>query len=268
MTSFSGSAVVDGNIAYFSRGREVYKVHENKWTELVPCTYDNFGMAVINHVLTSIGGSYKTLFSKSANTNVLLSFHETKTWKQVYPPMPTKRMKPATATIAHHLIVAGGKQDQFEGLGIVEVMDTDNRQWFTASSLPTAVRDPQMTVCGGLIYLSDNKSMVFSATMESLLGTLSTSRPVWCNIKGIPVQSGSTLATLRGHVAAIGGKNEETRTNTIQCYNEATHSWSVVDEMPIPKFDTLVAVLPNELLIVGGSSKRYTGCTVHIGKLY
>ena len=76
----------------------------------------------------------------------------------------------------------------------------------------------------------------------------------WTRLASIPTLEGSSLATLRGRVLAIGGYNDYSgRTGAIHCYDVATNSWSVISEMPTPRYQVLTAVLPsNELVVVGG----------------
>ena len=162
MGSYDGVTVVDGNTAYLSRDYNMYSytVAEDKWTKLPPCKFKQFGLAVVNRKLTSIGGRYGGWFSDFQPTNILLSFSGS-TWDKVLPPMPTERWSPAAATTPTHLVVAGGQKEVTEILGdslpTVEVLSIDNLQWSTASNLLKALRLPQMTLCGGSFYLSEYK---------------------------------------------------------------------------------------------------------------
>ena len=255
--------MVHGSTAYFSSGHNVYSytVPENKWTKLPQCKYEYFAMAVINDTLTTIGGGHQV-----GATNTLLSLHAS-SWEEVLPPMPTKRQLPAAATTPTHLVVAGGLRGGF--LATVEVLNTETLQWSTASSLPEAVRSlseavrfPQITMCGGCLYIADNTSNIFSCSMEDL--TNSSDRGfVWTRLASIPVERDSTLATLSGHVLAVGGHNKSISTGAIHCYNVATKSWSVIGEMPPPRFRVLTAVLPsNELVVVGGCMSGDYRCSI------
>ena len=180
-------------------------------------------------------GSYKNLLSLSGSS-----------WEEVLPPMPTLRAYPAAANTPTHLVVAGGTLSlTVGGFATVEVLNTETLQWSTASSLPVAVRYPQMTTCGGCLYLADDESNVFSCSVEDLLKSTNSSDggSVWTRLASIPPSKGSTLATLRGRVLAIGGCNN--RTGAIHCYDVATNSWSVIGEMPTPRYRVLTAVLPS-----------------------
>ena len=251
MESSLGAAVVHGSTAYFSNDYDVYSytVPENKWTKLPQCKYKNFATAVINDALTTIGGED----CQWVATNTSLSLSGSK-WEEVLPPMPTEKRIPAAATTPTHLVVAGGLRGDF--LETVEVLNTETLQWSTASSLPEAVRFPQMTTCGGRLYLSGDDNNKFSSCfVEHLLKSTNSSEcgSVWTRLASIPTPRWSRLATLRGHVLAIGGIDGGNATGAIHCYDVATNSWSVIGEMPTPRYLVLTAVLPsNELVVVGG----------------
>ena len=261
MDSLWGAAAVHGNTAYFSEGYVVYS-YTNKWTELPQCKYRNFAMAVLNDAPTTIGGNHR----EEGGTNTLLSLSGS-SWEEILPPMPTKRAYPAAVRAPTHLVVAGGR---LKGeIATVEVLNTETLQWSTASSLPEAVNLPQMTTCGGCLYLADRDSNVFSCSVEDLTYTNSSDGDsMWTRLASIPVEQDSTLATLRGRVLAIGGlDDDDDPTGAIHCYDVATNSWSVIGETPTPRCRVLTAVLPsNELMVVGGFDASGDRCfTLEIG---
>ena len=258
--------MVHGSTAYFSTFNKVYSytVPENKWTKLPPWKRVDFAMAVINDALTTIGG----LDHKCATTNNLFSLSGS-SWEEVLPPMPTKREIPAAANTLTHLVVAGGSKS-FAGkepVATVEVLNTDTLQWFTASSLPQVLPSPQMTTCGGCIYLASSDNKVFSCSVEDLIKSANSSDcSVWTRLASIPASRMSTLATRKGRVLAIGGEDDGNPTGAIHCYDVTTNSWSVISKMPTPRCDVMTAVLPsNELVVVGGrDANRKTMATTEI----
>ena len=259
--------MVHGSTAYFSRRHNVYSytVPENKWTELPQCKYRYFTMAVINDALTTIGG----VNNQWAITNTLLSLSGS-SWEEVLPSMPTKRQHPAVANTPTHLVVAGGRRSRsLANIATIEVLNTETLQWSTASSLPEAVHFPQMTTCGGCLYLADGKSNAFSCSVEDLLKSTNSSDggSVWTRLASIPVEEDYTLATLRGRVLAIGGLDDDgDQTGAIHCYDVPTNSWSVIGEIPTPRSLVLTAVLPsNELMVVGGYGASGDCSTLEIG---
>ena len=275
MDSLDGAAVALGNIAYCSTGYNVYSFElPDKWTKLQQCPHNSFGLAVINEQLTAIGG-----MNESQNiTNILLSFKDGQSgseWEQFLPPMPTARVRPASVTTPTHLIVGGGILGTSlligDPLSTVEVMDIETLQWSTASGLPQVIPYPKMTLCDERLYLSDNNNTLFSCSMEELLQ--SSKEPVstdssnggfmWTRLANIPVRYTSSLVTLGGRVLAITSKDCNGRlTGAIHCYNKTTNSWSIIGEMPTPRYDVLTVVLhTNKLVVVGGHIAILNGCT-------
>ena len=249
MTLRQGTTVVHGSTAYFSRGNCLYSYTENKWTKLPECQYEYFAMAVIDGKLTTIGGDYQGMISNTLSSLCGSS------WKEVLPPMPTNRVLPAAADTPTHLVVAGGRQSLVgRYLTAAEVLNMETRQWSTVSSLPRPVDFPQMTICGGRIYLNDDEGFVFSCSLEDLFKSTNSKDggSVWTRLANI--QAKSSLATLRDHVLAIEGKDgADNPTGAISCYDVDTNSWNVTSEMPTPRSLALAAVLPgNELVVVGG----------------
>ena len=109
MSKAGGAAVVSGNVAYFNyagTGVRAYHVDEDKWTSLPECTRQYFGFAVINSLLTAVGGEKS---SSREPTNTLTSLRKGK-WVEFLPPMSTNRVLPAVVTTDNnnYVIVAGG----------------------------------------------------------------------------------------------------------------------------------------------------------------
>ena len=261
MHSSSGAAVAHGNKAYFSNGHDVYSytVPEDKWTRLQPNPYKHFGLTVIKDQLTTIGGYSPLPHGHGSPTNSLLDLSGNE-WEEHLPPMPTSRMFPAAATTPTHLVVAGGRSKLLGGvLSTVEVLKTETSQWSTASHVPREMGFPEITLCDGCFYLSQTDGTIFSCSVTDLLQSCDPSSTnssdggsVWTTLANIPVEY-SSLATLRGHVLAIGGEDGDNLTGAIHCYDVVTNSWSAICEMPTPRYEALTAVLPsNELVVVGG----------------
>ena len=148
-----GSSAAGTSIAYFSprNSQEIcaYNSDDQTWTALPSLPYPQFTLAVVNNLLTGIGGWC------GSPTNLLLSFigrGTNKTWTKYFPPMPTKRWDAAAACTEKELIVAGGGDDQAGYLTTVEIMNTDTHQWFTADSLPHSLDYASLVVCEDHIY--------------------------------------------------------------------------------------------------------------------
>ena len=273
-------SAVDGSVAYFQPGVSnsvfAYDSINNKWSELPVCPTRGFSLAMVNNLLTAIGGD--TL--KHGVSNILASLTGKK-WTVRFPPMPTKRWLTAVVCSGRSLVVAGGEGEGRKQLSVVEVMNTETLQWFTASSLPHSLCEASATLCGDQVYMlgglseSRQSKSVFTCSLATLLQSfqpqslgaqLKTSslaskpedlkRPkVWHQIADTPVTL-STCASLHERLLAVGGYDSDVKqTTAIHMYNTTTNSWEVISHMTTPRRQCLVAVLRhNEVMIVGGGT--------------
>ena len=267
-------SVVNGSVEYFLAGNVysnfvfAYNSTNNKWTELPKCPNDGFSLAMVNSLLTAIGGQT----SNYEVTNSLLSLTDNK-WTKQFPPMPTKRCVTVVVCSGRSLVVAGGSTGN-KKLSTVEVMDTETLQWFTASSLPHPLHQASATLCGDQVYMlggfdqsgKPSKS-VFTCSLAALLQScqpqslvarlktlsLASRTKVWHQLDDTPYTL-STCASLHGQLLAVGGTDSDgKKTTVIYMYNTTTISREVITHMTTPRCRCLVAVLPhNELMVVGG----------------
>ena len=184
--------------------------------------------------------------------------------------MPTKRYATAAVCSGKSLVVAGGRGRDFKPLHTVEVMGMETLQWSTASSLPFALRYASATICQDRIYLlTGYNNTVLACSMADLLQSCrpqslgarletSTLQEVWHRVADLPVRA-SSCATLCGQLLAVGGSDDsfEDYATAIHQYNPATNFWEVISHMPTARYDTLVAVIPgNKLMVVGGYTRK------------
>ena len=270
-----GAAVVDGNTAYFTPdcSSRVYSYQNipgnEQWSRLPYNPNKTFSLAVIDGLLTSVGGS-----GSRGPTNTLLSLTgegKRKQWSEVFPPMPTPRFSTTCITTEKALVVAGGYAG--DNMATVEVMDINTKQWITVCPLPQKLQSSSAIVCGDSLYLaggtnkgSGSKS-VFTCSLPDLwqpetLGsrirqTLTRSN-VWKEISSLPVTR-STLASFGGHLLAIGGTDDSmTPTTDVYRYDSHTDSWHVISQMKNKRLQCLAVTLPADQLIVVGGYIRYT----------
>ena len=135
----------------------------HNWSALPEAPTHNAPVTVINNRITLIGGRLKTT---NQITNILCTwFEEEDQWKQILPPMPTRRLE---SSVCHHknlLLVTGGvvdsiqeKKGKKEDTIVVKTVDVYNfstKNWTTpeALQLPKPLRSPQVVVFEGNIYL-------------------------------------------------------------------------------------------------------------------
>ena len=248
-------SAMDGSVAYFQPDTSIERENEvfaytfatNKWSELPKCPNFYVSLAVVNSLLTTIGGETPN----NEVTDSLLSLTDNK-WTKQLPPMPTKRGLTAVVCSGRSLVVAGGSTVH-KKLSTVEVMDTETLQWSTASSLPHLLGQATATLCGDQVYMlggfdQNNKQSksVFTCSLaallkpQSLVAQLKTlslaSRPkVWHQLADAPVTL-STCVSLQGQLLAVGGDDSDGKyTTAIHMYNATTNYWEVISHMATPR---------------------------------
>ncbi len=150
-----------------------YEWQKEEWSKLPDCPWWYHTLAVVNGLLTAVGGC-----QFGSHTNTLLSLvgeGSKKKWEKRFPPMPTRRGSTAVLYSGKHLVVIGGKGDNGR-VTTVEVMNTETREWFVASSLPFPLTEATVTIVGDNLYLvggfDENDTMtrsVFTCSLTALL---------------------------------------------------------------------------------------------------
>ena len=245
-----GSATVCGSMAYFGCGTSVhsYNSETEEWSTLPEYPTINFTLAVVNGLVTAVGGrhlpSHAHIF-----TSKLLSLKEEdgeSKWASHFPCMPTKRERTAVVCSGKTLVVAGGVGERRGNplfidieiaVDMVEVMDTATLQWSTVSSLPHPRYQASATICEDRVYLVGGKSRydywktsVFTCSLSALLQSQKND-PIWHTMANLPAKC-STCVTLNEQLLAVGGSRHLISTNNIYSYDTETNSWEVTSHMP------------------------------------
>ena len=251
-----GSSALIGNKVYFNsyENKTVYEFSDNQWHELPLCPNKYFTIVSVDDILTAVGGWWSVTHRYS---NKLYSYINNK-WVKYFPPMPTKKMRPAAvyANMYNTLIVAGGWCDS-KNSPTVEILNIANTQWSSVSSLSAVPTDqPSSTICGDYVYIhprtddDQEKYSVYQCSITQL--TLSQpSSAIWEKIAPLPV-SHSTLVAFNDNLLAVGGEDSNgDRTKDIYQYNMTP--WTVVSQISTPRALCFTVVLPgNKLMVVGG----------------
>ena len=272
MYSINNAVATHNNVLYINDGQIilVYDVSRsaNNWSRLPDCPVSNCSLAVVNNLLTTIGGGSDLL----SVTNKLFSFtgeDGDKSWTEEFPPMPTKRCRSTALCTGTTLIVAGGKETIFSTtLTTVEVMNTETRQWSTAADLPPHMADYgcyiSSTLCGDQ-FIVINDSKVFKCPLTALLQSCTSpsshhasespshikTSVQWNRVADVPERF-STCVSLNGHLIAIPGGDHR---QPVYMYDAVSNSWTIISNMSTRhnRWFCYVAVLPNnQLVVVGG----------------
>ena len=254
---------MEGNIAYFRIGGDsfvyAYDSSNDKWLCIYPeCPCIRFGIAVINGLLTTIGGQQD---GRVIGTLLSLTGEGTnKQWSEKFYAMPTKRLFPGIVRHRTMLIIAGGTSSGLDGdsLTNVEIMNTETLHWATARSLPHPFIDAWLAISGNQVFMlgGNVRKTASKSVLTCTLDELHDKSGKWHTLPKVPVYN-ATCAVVRGQLLAVGGKQslEEAEKNcpVIHAYNPNEKSWAIKCYLKTPRSFCLVAALPNnKLMVVGG----------------
>ena len=247
-------AVINGNTIFFKYfwGKSIfsYNTDHQSWTEFPGCPVSSFSMAVLDNLLTVIGGKnadyapVATLYSYSG-----------KKWVQLFPRMKVERYWTISNTCDSFLIVMGGEGSNRQVLNTVEVLDIGTQQWSFASSLPRPMDSATSAICGDHLYIGGGSQPETAryATVCSLPELIHGQKRVWNIIDDLPYLK-TSLISVDNYLLAVGGKDELNQpTSAVYAFNGLGKKWEKVSEMTTARSSCFAVTLPNnEIMVVGG----------------
>ena len=248
----------------------VYSANEHKWNALeAPVQHNRSAIAVVNNHITLIGG-VDTEADEATNT-LSTWYEEDVWWKQILPPVPTRRGCPAVITHDNLLLVTGGAdEDVSTVLNTTDVLDLTTMKWTTPEglSLPVPLWHHHLALCGEYLYLvGGSKAVEFESLEENSQAwrakwsdVKQTAAPqhsqpqrgVWTQIADPPtlrptaVSCGGTLYTVRG--VTRDGKP----ISTVYTYNTARNQWASVGDLCVGRAGPCAVPLSSTSIFVAG----------------
>ena len=238
------------------------------WSHIdTPVRY--FALITYHSQLVLVGGKeFVGEYKDGPVTNKLWTLTEDDQWRETIPPMTTKRDKVSAVEFADNILVAGGKDDNWRNISIVEVYN--GHHWAEAHCLPRPRCATKSTVLNGQWYLMGGLRQgegVYYASLDSLVASCRPSEKplpsVWKRLPDVPHDHSST-AVLGNRLIAVGGE----ASSSIHAYSPHTQSWVHVGDMPIGFHSTCTAVHPTgDLMVIGGWSDTSLESRVHRASL-
>ena len=187
-------------------------------------------------------------------------------WREILPPMISKRQRASAVEFTSNILVAGGEDEEDDCIGSVEVYD--GHHWAKAQGLPIPCYWMKSAVLNGHWYLmggGEQGEEVYFASLNSLLASCPYNEkplPLWRTLHDAPNEWSST-AVLTNRLIAVGGRGfGVSPSSSIYAYHpHSPHSqpWVHVGDMPVGLSCTCSAVLPTgDLMVIGGWSSSST----------
>lgn len=253
---YVGGATVSGNKRDEAR-LYVYTPATDAWEVLDTPVY-HFALTTYRSQLILVGGWE---YTSGLPTNKLWTLSEHGQWQETLPPLPTPLPAPGSSAVSHgdYLLVIGVDYP----LSNNKVYVYDGHQLETAQHPPQLLYFVTSTIFNGHWYLMGGtdselslpqKTCVYSASLDSLIASCRTSRPlsVWKKIQSIP--TGFCHPAVFGNMlVSVGGLNSAT--TSLCVYTSFTQSWVHIGDAPITMTvatPCAVALPSNQLMVVNG----------------
>jgi len=261
-----GSATASDSKCYFvsenSNEVRMYDVEKDDWFVLRQCPYNNSALAVVNGLLTAIGGERGEPSTAAYEfTNSLYSLSNRR-WIEKLPPMKmdpalgvnSKKNNPAVVQSGSSLIVIGGRTESMPQ-SRVDILNTETLEWSDAAELPRTSSVPSAAICGDEIYVMNGDGWgrwVWQCFLDELMGVSKPAGSVWSEVANAPHEY-ATCASLCGQLVAIGDRNDSP---SIKAYDSAKDSWYEIGKLAIGCSCPLIAQLSEDTLVVVGGKRR------------
>ncbi|GMQ78165.1 MAG: hypothetical protein BMS9Abin02_0664 [Anaerolineae bacterium] len=156
----------------------------------------------------------------------------------------------AVVTIGLDLYQIGGEVEA--GIvSLVDVFDTNNHEWRSAASKPTAVTDATAAVLFGEIYVPGGRLADENPT--SVVEVYSPANDAWRQITPLPKPLAGALALTDGGLLYVfGGWDGQEFVADSYVYDPGTDEWQELPPMKSARANAAGAALVNQLFIVGG----------------
>ena len=279
MTFYPQAVVLNGKV-YLGGGRAddmdlstvvtCYDIERNQWSALPRYVYEFFAMATINSELMLIGG--RSLFTTNTSRGIGVWNESLHKWTPEISVLLTAR--DAATAIAYDdrwLIVVGGRDDAYQSLSKVDIVDVmDNYRLYPGAPLPqhahkmtAAVVGSTLVLLGGFDDVNSLNNRVFSVKLDDLISQAvlseSESASLWQSLPNTPVVSCAALA-FNGTLLAIGGSQPgdpgwNSEYTDLHVFNFGTRAWAEAGKLLTSRLKCACTVLPSgEMFITGGSS--------------
>ena len=282
------NVLCDGHLVYVFGGKcvdikdvdkvQVFNLEELTWTILPQPTPQICCQGeIIHNQITLIGGQD----ARSLQSTNKLSTLVDNTWRAVFPPMPTKRIRPATLYKDDILIVAGGYTQDDTTLQSIDVMRVTTKQWSTLVNvtLPRPLQNHQLISCGDAVYicnggyadeldkgkdlytpLQSTWKMSWDILNEAILSDHPVEGRQWMELPcQTPFYASSSFSSPHSLFTVGGYDNEYHPQSAVHIYSPSQSKWVSLGQLKVPRMlSGTVQLGERAFLAVGGRNHHLT----------
>jgi len=214
-----------------------YNTQSSQWHILPPYIASRFSMAVVDNKLVLVGGHDGSKYCRGSGVWQTDSCQ----WTHPYPPMPTRRDRPSSASYKHWLVVAGGWNGSYY-LSTVEILDVETKQWSNAPPLPKPCSSMKSTVIEDTWYLMGGNigrrsgTEIYTVSLEALVERVdSENSKVWKELNPLNYVCSCPLG-IGGCLLAFGGNERKhgKPSSILQRYIPEISAWVTTGRLPQP----------------------------------
>ena len=239
--------------------------YSESWSFMDTPTYW-YGLTIYDDHLVLVGGKEYPSGRLTNKIWLLQSLGEDgrEEWKEdAIPPMPTRRHSVSAVGYDKLLLVAGGKDDNYQDMKTVELYLLG--QWQSTTPLPRPCSFMSSTVMGSHVVFTGGQGQgreVYCCSVD----TIKSKTLQWERLADAPLEY-SSIITLHGVLLAIGGHTGSSESAAMFGFSVHTRSWHHFFNLPLPLSSTSTAVIPTgQIVAIGGETDSFR--TSRVFRLY
>jgi len=234
---------------------DVYHPTENYWSpSSINVPYHWFAMTILNSELLLAGGE-----DRSSNITNKVFLLDSSNQLKDYTMMITSRCLATAVGHQKNLLVAGGKDSNYQPLSSTEVFDSITGQWYATGDLPTPHCSLQAAVADNTVYMLGGASQGSRSSPKVLTASLDTLRNKtlkWESYLSTPWNRSTPVSIQGKRLLVVGGRKKigdhNAHTNDIYLLNKMNRSWEAVQQIPSPRDAPVVVNMADKFIVIGG----------------
>ena len=216
----------------------------------------NFGTAVLNNQLYVVGGCFNQSLQEHIHPFSFSYDPITDKWATLSPMLRERCRFTLTVLNGKLYAVGGASEDSSQPDVECEVYSPENDSWSNIGGLTPRAQHTAAAV-GRHLYVFGGLDLQLDTVLDNCY-SLDTEYNVWHRVPDmLSPRADHSAIFYKGKIYICGGWNEEngngrTLVPSIECYDPVTSLWSVVSDVPTPRYHAGIAILEDKLYVMGG----------------